>query len=94
MAAENGVKRDWITLGFDSRPRTKENQMTHDEILRSWPALNTFLLTATEQDCQKLMARERDVGQNRARVLLRIHSRLNKLRAHRERRELAKGARR
>ena len=52
--------------------------------LSNWTALNAWLLRATEDEAEKLLAREQE-GAARERVLLRIHSRLNRLRAHRER---------
>ena len=61
------------------------------DALATWTGLNLFLTTAGERDCEKVMAREA-AGRNRRRVMLRIHSRLNKLRAHRERKAIIKGS--
>lgn len=55
--------------------------------LNSWKLLNSVLLTATEEDAQFLLHRERQ-ARRRLSVMLRIHSRLNKIRADRERAEL------
>lgn len=55
--------------------------------LSSWPTLNAFLLKAGEKQCSELMLKERQ-GRNRLRFLLRIHSRLNRRRAARERVEI------
>lgn len=59
-------------------------------VLRTWLTLNDFLANAGEEDCRKLI-REEQKGRNRKQFLLRIHSRLNKVRAHREREELLSG---
>lgn len=61
------------------------------DALSNWTALNTFLLTADERASEKVLAQEQ-AGRNRPRFLLRIHSRINKLRAHRERKALLKKA--
>ncbi len=52
-----------------------------------WRELNAFLLTATEEECREMLKKEKNV-----RVSLRIHARMNKLRAARERDELSKGS--
>lgn len=59
-------------------------------VLQSWSNLNEFLRSAGEEDCHKLLKLERKVG-NRPTYLLRIHSRLNKVRADREREEILRG---
>lgn len=64
---------------------TKEK--TSDEILATWIGLNYALTLLGEEQCVKLLEREK-VGKKRKQILLRIHSRINKLRAERERREL------
>lgn len=56
-------------------------------MLKSWVALNNALLTADEDLCHKLLKEEKN-GRKRLRFLLRIHSRLNKVRADRERTEI------
>ena len=58
-------------------------------ILSSWLKLNSFIITADEKACLKLLEEEKQ-GRQRKQFILRIHSRLNRVRANRERRELAK----
>lgn len=58
--------------------------------LDNWVAINEAMKNCTEKEALKLMEKERG-GENRTRVLLRIHSRMNKLRADRERREIMGG---
>ena len=53
----------------------------------TWRALNDLLRGADEKTCRKLLKKEQD-GRRRTRFILRIHSRLNKARADRERLEL------
>ena len=56
---------------------------------KDWKVLNDFLRTCDEAGAlQKLKEEKR--GQKRETFMLRIHSRLNKLRADRERNELQK----
>lgn len=57
--------------------------------LSNWTALNMALRNATEQFCHALFDWEKR-DKKRLRWLLRIHSRLNYLRAQRERKELMK----
>lgn len=56
--------------------------------LETWVSVNAFLPNATEEECQELLKMEKK-GMKRRRIMLRIHSRLNKMRAHRERIEIA-----
>lgn len=56
-------------------------------VLRTWPALNEALRLADEQLCQRLLKEELQ-GRKRKMFIKRIHSRLNKVRADRERAEL------
>lgn len=56
--------------------------------LRSWIALNDVLRDADEALCQSLIKEELK-GRKRKQFVKRIHSRLNKVRADRERAELA-----
>lgn len=56
---------------------------------KDWKVLNDFLRTCDEKGAQKKL-REEQKGPQRETFLLRIHSRLNKLRADRERNELQK----
>ncbi len=58
-------------------------------VLRTWIALNNALRDADEETCETLLEEEQK-GRMRRRFLLRIHSRLNKARADRERLELEK----
>jgi len=55
--------------------------------LQSWLALNQELREADEDSCRALLKEER-AGRKRRQFLKRIHSRLNKVRADRERQEL------
>lgn len=56
--------------------------------LQSWPALNDVLRKAGESECQVLLSEELK-GRRRKQFIKRIHSRLNKVRADRERMELS-----
>lgn len=55
--------------------------------LRSWNALNASLTSADEKACKELLLIETK-GRNRNAFKKRIHSRLNKVRAERERKEI------
>ena len=55
--------------------------------LLSWPALNTKLREATEQQCYRLLQLEAQ-GRRRPQFMLRIYGRYNRLRGERERRGL------
>lgn len=54
-----------------------------------WSDLNTMILEADEDLCLAMLQKE-GAHRKSLRVLLRIHSRMNRLRAVRERKELAK----
>lgn len=54
----------------------------------SWLGLNKKLRTASEQQCWEML-RDEAKGAHRLCYLQRIHSRANRLRAERERKELA-----
>lgn len=56
-------------------------------VLRTWIELNEALRKADERLCQRLL-KEEQAGRRRKQFLKRIHSRLNKVRADRERAEL------
>jgi len=56
-------------------------------ILDTWIKLNAFMQTASEDECKALMKEELKYRKRKI-FVLRVHSRLNKLRAHRERKEL------
>lgn len=58
-----------------------------DKALGSWLALNKFLRTAKETQCNILLEFERK-GKRRINYMLRIYGRYNVLRSDRERREL------
>jgi len=58
-----------------------------DARLQSWTTLNNALRTADEELCHLLLKREQ-AGRKRSRFLKRIHGRLNRVRAKREREEL------
>lgn len=55
--------------------------------LQSWLALNDAIREADEAVCQSLLKEELK-GRKRKQFIKRIHSRLNKVRADRERQEL------
>lgn len=55
--------------------------------LQSWVALNNAIRDASESECKELMNEEL-TGRKRKQFVKRIHSRLNKVRADRERAEL------
>lgn len=58
-----------------------------EKTLANWVNLNEALKDADEGECRRLLALETD-NKNRPSFKRRIHSRLNKVRADRERREL------
>jgi hypothetical protein len=62
-------------------------KLVTNPVLRTWPALNEALRLADEQLCQRLLKEELQ-GRKRKMFVKRIHSRLNKVRADRERAEL------
>lgn len=53
----------------------------------TWDQLNALVRTATEDECLRLLEIEKSCGR-RETYLLRIHSRLQRVRSTRERREL------
>jgi len=63
------------------------------QAIRTWVELNKVLLDADESLCRKLIELELN-GRRSATFLLRIHSRLNKIRAGTEREELTKQSKR
>jgi len=63
-----------------------------ERALSTWHALQEYITGLDEKGCLQLLEAEKK-GQCRLRMLLRIHSRLNRVRAHRERNELEKIAR-
>lgn len=60
-----------------------------DPALTSWTELNDALMGGDEALAKRLL-KEESSGRRRSQFLKRIHSRLNKLRADRERAELEK----
>ncbi len=63
--------------------------MTNADPLDTWTGLNAAIMTMEEDECHSLLDRERYAGRRRLQFMLRIHSRINLLRARRERAELA-----
>ena len=57
------------------------------QILRTWTTLNEHLMRGDEELAIKLLKAEQK-GEKRPTFLRRIHSRINKLRAERERKSL------
>lgn len=55
--------------------------------LKTWVGLNKYIMTVDEEECQKLLIEEQN-GRARKQFIRRIHCRLNKVRAERERAEL------
>lgn len=58
-----------------------------NKALETWPNLNDAVRKADEATCELLLAAEKG-GKARVQFMLRIHSRINKIRADRERTEL------
>lgn len=60
------------------------------DAVETWTSLNEAIMSADESQCAELMAVEldKDHGRRRRQFVLRIHSRMNRLRAARERTEL------
>lgn len=56
-------------------------------LIDTWAQLNEIVRAATEDQCRDMLMAEMN-GLRRRAFLLRIHSRFNLLRAHRERSEL------
>jgi hypothetical protein len=59
--------------------------------LETWITLNAVIKDLGEQECLRLLDVER-CGRNRPTFVLRLHSRLNRLRRARERAQLTRGA--
>lgn len=64
-----------------------EKDILKHPALKSWTILNSFLRGANEDLCWKLLKEEK-AGKARRQFIKRIHCRLNKARADRERKEL------
>jgi hypothetical protein len=58
-----------------------------NKILSSWVDLNNFIRSCDQQAAEKLLAEEL-AGKKRKQFALRIHSRINKVRADKERIEI------
>lgn len=58
-----------------------------EEHLKNWRSLCSFVRVANEEDCNILLEMERG-GKARSEFIRRIHCRINRLRAERERRAL------
>jgi hypothetical protein len=83
-----------VVADYTARPRSTNERtivatkiVIKDEALKTWVGLNAELTTANEDRCNDLLKKEL-AGRRRLMFLLRIHSRLNKERAARERLEL------
>lgn len=59
--------------------------------LRSWATLQEHITTIDSEEEAKWLMNAEKAGKNRIRILERLHSRYNKLRLERERRELSNG---
>lgn len=59
-----------------------------DATLATWDTLNTALMGVVNEDGLRQLIDAELAGKRRVKFVLRVHSRLNKVRAHRERREL------
>lgn len=65
----------------------KNKELSDEGPLSNWYKLNDYLRTCSEGEAAALLRAERK-GENRRRFVLRIHSRINRTRATRERGEL------
>lgn len=65
----------------------KRRRAVNLAVLENWTALNGAIMRLDEEDTALLLAAERK-GQARKTFVLRLHSRLNRLRRERERSEL------
>lgn len=61
--------------------------MAQNTILENWASLNAAMVEADEKACRKLLNEEL-AGKRRRMFIMRIHSRMNRVRADRERLEL------
>lgn len=66
---------------------TAKKKPITDPNLASWEALNAAIMQMDEQQARALLKKELN-GRRRSQFLKRIHSRINKVRADRERAEL------
>jgi len=65
----------------------KPRKIDHETPLQSWAGLNEAMQVCDEETAKALLEREKK-GRRRKQFMLRIHSRINKLRADREREEI------
>lgn len=63
--------------------------MNIERVLSTWNDLNAAVVTLGEEDCERLLGVEKET-RRRKMFLLRIHSRINRLRSKRERVELTR----
>lgn len=68
-------------------PKSQLSKKQISETLSNWVACNEFLKTCSEEDAIALLAAEQQ-GKRRVQYLMRVHSKMNKERARRERSEL------
>ena len=57
----------------------------NNPVLRTWDQLNEFIMSTVDVTILEKLLHEEIDGRNRRKFVSRIHSRLNKLRAHKER---------
>lgn len=74
-------------------PQTNEKKEIKNPVLKTWDALNDYLRTCKQPAAEKLLKEELE-GRARKMFVLRIHSRLNKLRAMAERAKFGVGEKR
>lgn len=77
-----------LALNVDTLTSRQSTLLTD---LRSWATLQPHITTIDSEEEAKWLMRAEQAGKNRIRILERLHSRYNKLRLERERRELSKG---
>jgi len=66
---------------------TVKKKTVADPALRTWRDLNDAIRDASEADCERLLKLEK-AGRKRQQFVMRIFSRLNRVRADRERQDL------
>lgn len=71
------------------KPKPRKKKPITEPVLKTWIALNNVIRKADEAECLRLLQAERS-GRRRQQFMLRIHSRLNRVRRERERREITK----
>jgi hypothetical protein len=68
-----------------------KSKVNPEQVLRSWWTLHRAIMGLDEQQCEQLLQAER-VGQARERFMLRIRSRMDRLRKEREKLDIHKRA--